>query len=101
MQECRVSYGTAEEVYERGQHLPINLDYSLETLCFAMMAPFEVLAQILRTGLPGQFEAKPTEMLQPINIELEELDHDGRRSMERRKKRISLRPVAVGLFGTP
>jgi hypothetical protein len=65
------------------------------------MAPFEVLMRTFRTGLASPFKTNPTDMLQLINIELEDLDHEGRRSMERKKRRgFSFNFVAVRLLQT-
>ena len=46
-------------------------------------------------GLINPFDAQPLIETLVINIELEELDHEGRRSIERRRKTRALRPVAV------
>lgn len=59
------------------------------------MAPFDIITKMFRSGLASPFEAETTNVLQLINIELEELDHDGRRSTEKRRRRYAIKPVAV------
>lgn len=59
------------------------------------MATFDRLVKLFRTGLASPFEAEPTIMLPIINIELESLDHDGRRSSERRRGRSYAKLLAV------
>jgi len=58
------------------------------------MATFEILTKLFCAGFAGPFETESTNILPLINIELEELDCDGRRSIEKRR-RFTIRPVAV------
>lgn len=62
------------------------------------MAPFEMLTRIFRVGLAKTLEPESAQLLQLINIELEELDHDGRRSLGRRRKPLPNKPVVVCLL---
>lgn len=61
------------------------------------MAPFDILTKMFRSGLATPLEAETTNVLQLINIELEELDHDGRRSTEKTRRRYVIKPVVVRL----
>ena len=62
------------------------------------MATFHMLTKLFQTELASPFKAEPADMLQTINIELEELDHDGRRSTEKKRRRYTIKPVAVSLL---
>lgn len=62
------------------------------------MATFEVLNKLFRARLASLFNVEPSNLLPLVNIELEELDHDGRRSLERRRRRHTMKPVAVRYF---
>ncbi|UPX16591.1 uncharacterized protein EKO05_0006982 [Ascochyta rabiei] len=64
------------------------------------MTPYDKLTGLFSSGLASTSEPKDSVLLQPVNIELEELDHDGRRSAERRRKCLSIKPVAVRSFRT-
>lgn len=72
-----------------------QLSGSAHILCLIAMTTFESLTKLFRDRLATPFDAEPTELLPPANIELEELDHDGRRSIERRRRRHAIRPVIV------
>jgi hypothetical protein len=59
------------------------------------MATFDLIARLLSTGLAEPFEPQFPVLPLVINIELENLDRDGKRISERRK-RSSFKSVAVG-----
>lgn len=59
------------------------------------MAHFDMLTKMFRTALASSPGIETANMLQLINIELEELDHDGRRSTEKKRKRCSTKTFAV------
>lgn len=59
------------------------------------MATFDMLIKLFRTLPASNSNAKPPNSSPLINIELEELDHNGRRNLERRRRRYTMRPVAV------
>lgn len=67
-------------------------------LVFVIMASLAILTKIFRTGLVSSHEPAPSITLHVVNIELEELDHDGRRNCERRRRgRYMVKSVAVRL----
>jgi hypothetical protein len=74
-----------------------ELQPSLHLLCFFAMAPFTLLTKIFWSGSTQPFEVEPASMLQLINIELEELDHRGRRSTEKSRRRYAFNPFVVCL----
>jgi hypothetical protein len=59
------------------------------------MAAFNLIARLLSTGLTEPFEPQLPVLPPAVNIELENLDRDGKRILERRK-RSSFKPAAVG-----
>lgn len=61
------------------------------------MVPLNLLTKLFR-GESSPIDAEGSPAIRFINIELEELDHDGRRSVERRRRRRTQHtamPVAV------
>src|SRR5690242_4946671 len=59
------------------------------------MATFDMLIKLFRTSPASHSNAEPPNLSPLITIELEDLDHNGRRSLERRRRRYTMRPVAV------
>jgi hypothetical protein len=59
------------------------------------MAPFDMLSKIFRTALAESSDLETEDMLQFINIELDELDHHGRRSTEKNRKRRLNKTITV------
>ena len=66
------------------------------TFASTIMLLLDMFTRTFRAeGLSNPFDTEPSIETLVINIELEELDHDGRRSIERRRRTRALRPVAV------
>lgn len=60
------------------------------------MLLLDMLTRTFRTQvLTNPFNVQPSIETLIINIELENLDREGRRSMERRRRTHTLKPVAV------
>ena len=71
---------------------------NLTSSCFlTTMATFDLIARLFGTGLAEPFESQLPVRSPVVNIELENLDRDGKRILERRRRgRSSFNPVAVG-----
>ena len=82
-------------VYEDG--LWFAESYSnLTSSCFlTIMATFDLIARLFGTGLAEPFELQVPVQSPVINIELENLDCDGKRCSKRRKI-STCKPVSVG-----
>ncbi|XPS75630.1 hypothetical protein M3J09_007705 [Ascochyta lentis] len=58
------------------------------------MTPFHMVTSLFLSGLATISEPEHTGLLRLVNIELEDLDHNGRRSTENNRKRLPIKPVA-------
>lgn len=73
---------------------PRGIVTEVHTLPLTVMASLNILVNLFRTEFAYTICAESTDQMPVINIELEELDHSGRRSMERRRRRNSTKPAS-------
>lgn len=59
------------------------------------MAAFSNFVKLFRTELSCTVDMSSTDLVPVINIELEELGHSGRRSLERKRRRRLVNPISV------
>ena len=84
-----------EYIYESGLQLAESYSNPTSSCFFFSMATFDLIARLCSTGLAEPLESQLPVRSPVTNIELENLDRDGKRSLKRRRRSTS-KPVAVG-----